>query len=429
VISMIKAYRVLIALLGICLVSQQVIANEGARKDLSPQSQQIVSTEQPELWTKVYAALDIWFEERDRLFDLIPVSLGHRRANNDLLDDVHFPVAIAALNEFQALHGETLTSDSLRRAMLQRDLMNLFIWSEEFGLPSALDQRRHELQKELAKVIRNLQLSREEILNLPDNYSAAIASGQFAAAFDPKQPQKPFLPPDLFSPDGDWVLLEDAMSTEPLAVFHRPVTLIFISIQDGRTATVAYLKRLREFPNPLRLTSREVVDSSTGLKSSVQAVLFSPDLPPLPAGTQAVLVHRAILIDNHGEPVPSPLTDSVQLRVYHSVDDYNSSTGTDDPPLAVFLYELAHVDPQFGRSDALIQIDVTPERRSSPLLECIHCHARPGIQSVNSYTRMSFDRPPKLGMLTSGDLNAESSRGVSRFRQSSGGRHLLELMR
>ena len=119
-------------------------------------------------------------------------------------------LALRVLDEFLRTHAETLIRDPLKRAMLQRDLWALFDWSVQQnsvpGRPEYKDEKR-ALQARLAEVMRRLALPQEQIKSLPDNYAQAMASGAFAAQYDPIQPQRIFLPPDLFDPRGPWVCI------------------------------------------------------------------------------------------------------------------------------------------------------------------------------------------------------------------------------
>lgn len=50
-------------------------------------------------------------------------------------------------------------------------------------------------------------------------------------------------------------------------------------------------------------------------------VLPNPALPQFPVGTQLALVRQMMLIDAEGKLVLSPLTESVQLRVYRRIPE------------------------------------------------------------------------------------------------------------
>lgn len=59
--------------------------------------------------------------------------------------------------------------------------------------------------------------------------------------------------------------------------------------------------------------------------------------PQFPADTETALVRRAILVSNEGEPILSPITETVQLRQYRSIPDRHAAfEGGNDPQVAEF---------------------------------------------------------------------------------------------
>jgi hypothetical protein len=168
-----------------------------------------------------------------------------------------------------------------------------------------------------------LALTPEQIKKLPDNYAAAVASGEFAKQFEPERPDRPFLP-DLFAVDGPWVCAGRAdgpVAPEHLEetgnnVFTNSAFLVFFRLPAGRAATLDYLKRLRSFDQPL------LVKTDDGYRK----YLPNPKLPQLSAGTEVALVRRALLIDSSHKILPTALTESVQLRVYREVPDMTVQT-------------------------------------------------------------------------------------------------------
>jgi hypothetical protein len=210
--------------------------------------------------------------------------------------------------------------DPARRAILQRDLWLVFNWLTHDGRP-----KDEALARALAKTIKRLALSETEIRDLPDNYATAAASGAFAKAYDPAKPAAAYLPPDLFQADGPWVsvgrtdgltapqhLREDGTNR-----FTNSVFLTFLRLPAGRAATVAYLKRVTAFDEPLMIPNAD--DAS---RRSLPFVP-NPKLPQFPKETELALVRRALLIDSDRRVVASPLTESVQIR-----------TMTTEPPAA-----------------------------------------------------------------------------------------------
>jgi hypothetical protein len=108
--------------------------------------------------------------------------------------------AVAALEGFLSEEAETRIGDPLKRAILQRDLWLAASWLA--GRDSPESRRTLEL---VARVIRRLALTSDQIARLPDNYAAAVASKEFSGSFDPEGRRGPYLPPELFQPDGPWV--------------------------------------------------------------------------------------------------------------------------------------------------------------------------------------------------------------------------------
>jgi hypothetical protein len=219
--------------------------------------------------------------------------------------------AVAALEKFVRDKGETLIDDPMKRAVLQRDLWLVFNWS--MGTPDGPARKR--LGALLADVIRRLALSPDRIARLPDNYAAAVASQTFPGRFDPEKPERAYLPPDLFKPDGPWVCVgRTDERTAPRHLdesnpFTNSVFLVFLKFPARRDATLDSLKRLAAFDQPLYLPN---TDAKT--QRSVPN-LPNPALPQWPKGTEVALVRRAMLVASNGRVVASPLTESVQVRV------------------------------------------------------------------------------------------------------------------
>jgi hypothetical protein len=336
--------------------------------------------------------------------------------------------ALRELDDFLRTHAENLIHDPLKRAMLQRDLWAVFDWSVE--RPSrqgsnehAYDDEKRELQERLAKVMHQVALTPEEIRSLPNNYDQAVASGEFAAKYDPAQPDRPFLPPDLFDPHGPWVELEGPGDPEPVARSHfsqfsaRSSFLIFVRLPEGRKAAFDYLRTLWSFPDPTIPSPRFAPDED---------VAPNPNLPQFPSGTQFALVRQMTLFDSEGKLVNTPITESVQFRVYSAV------VGRDGPLVPPFSYddlaarsgqrffEIVLSRPQFfsGKAGGLRATERDEKQffifgfpgpaqsleKSPPVLkECVVCHSKPGIGSVNSRNRLlpphqlQIDRPDADG--------------------------------
>jgi len=314
------------------------------------------------------------------------------RRSTFLTDGVSHEQALRLLDEFLQNDAEKLIDDPLRRAILQRDLWGVFVTTAD---PSLRRQpQRRELQKRLAQVMRRVALSAEQIQRLPDNLDAAVRSGHCSSAYDPDQPDRPFLPDDLLQADGPWVLVRSRLRKDDLAApLHvqategRSVFLLFIRLPEGRHAALNYLKTLKELPK-------------------------GTEIPQIPIGTQVALLRRVMLIDFTGTLRLTPLTESLQVRVYQKLaapDMYEFSlrrkhlfaerdgglhpTGRDQ----VNLFDLGFLGFESHLHPDPLENGVPPlnSRRTPVVMEsCVKCHAGPGIFGFQSMFAGHFDRPP-----------------------------------
>lgn len=398
-------------------------------------SQQSMYHADPEhLWNRLHTALFVRVGPDGRTYGqdrLEPLLWG---GSKHLLEDASRKRAVALLEEFLKNNGEKLIENPLKRAVLQRDLWLVFNWLEgdryhfyepELN-PEEVRAARDQLRAPLAAVIGRLALRPDQIESLPDNYAAAVASGNFPKRFDPAHPERPYLPPDLFAPDGPWVCVgrpDGPVAPEHLRdagtnVFTNSTFLLFLRLPAGRAATRDYLKRLRSFDQPLRVEAKK---PTIGMK-----YLPNPNLPPLPVGSEVALVRRALLIAAPNTPTASPLTESVQLRAYREVPEISPTT------LAAALdgenrraqswqsfheFRLSRSQLFAGRAGGLRAVGPdeqdfrTPfigwyrdefenaeyrapralersfsEASQSPIKQdCFACHSLPGIASFNSY--------------------------------------------
>jgi len=224
-----------------------------------------------------------------------------------------------------------LIKDPLKRALLQHDLW-MFLDGLE-GLPMSNfrsyamqgDTEREALRQKLVPILRQLALTPEEIRALPDNYAQAVKAKAFAPSFDPKDPERSFLPPDLWEPEGPWVLVgrekEAVLAEEHVKLMRgRSACFIFIALPDGRAATVDYVNSLKT----LRRTG---------------------SLPKPPVGTRVLLLRRAFVLDSKGDPHLSPLTEEIRIR---------ATLETADPgPAGIFDFALVRRDLIKGAAGGL----------------------------------------------------------------------------
>jgi hypothetical protein len=289
----------------------------GKSEEEGPAPVALYHADRNHLWNRLHAALmervgpDGKTYGADRLEPLLWLESKH------LLEGKAGERAVAVLEEFVEKRGEMLIDDPVKRALLQRDLWLVASWL----MGRTASDARKRLEVPLAKAIRRLALTPEQIAKLPDNYSAAVASERFAARFDPERPERSYLPPDLFKPDGPWVCV--GRKGGPVAPLHldthnpdpavNPFTnsafLVFLKLPGGRDATLRFLKELAAFDKPLHIAAPDETDRRNTL------LVPNPALPQMPKGAEVALVRRALLIDSSRRVVASPLVESVQLRV------------------------------------------------------------------------------------------------------------------
>ena len=365
----------------------------------------LYDADQRHIWNRLYRALyaRTGSNGREYGYDELDPLLWH--GTKYLVSEPTNRQVIVLLDEFLASHSERLISDPLKKAIFQRDLWSIFDWTTQADLGPP--QNRRALQLRLARIIRRLALSEEQIRALPDNYLEAIGSKKFAREYDAGRPEESFLPPDLLQPNSQWVPLS-AIGGEPVAPSHtqafsgRSVFLAFIRLPAGREATLAYLKNLSEFPKPWIQVRRDF-----------SRALPNPDLIQFPAGTQLALVRRMVLIDEKSNLVPTNLIESVQIRVHRSIprvieEGLNTDRNEARTSLDTYEFKLSRAKLFAGDSGGLRSvlrdekefplfqshgIDLfeelkgpdQSERDLRPVLNsCASCHFRPGIHGMLS---------------------------------------------
>ena len=383
----------------------------------SPQAAPAVTLYDPDpghIWNRLHEALFVRQDASGAIYGSDSLDPLLWLNSTHLLAGPSHQRALHVLDEFLQTHAENLISDPVKRAILQHDLWAIFdrAAEREPERPSKPEYQREkrELQTRLAEVLRRLALTSKQIESLPDNYAQAVTSGNLGKAYDPANRDRAFLPPDLFDQHGSWVEIENAGDPKPVAPQHltavsgRSRFLVFMHLPGGRQATFDYLRTLWEFPQPW------IVRSDAPLQTEA-----NPNLPSFPVGTEVALVRQMTLFDNHGNLVPAPITQSVQIRVYRTT----TITTTSDAKHASFLDEMmarsgqdfyeirlsrqqlfankagglravgpsereffkfnAHGDDQIESSGR------SPLNQYPPIIRfCAECHRGSGIQSLNT---------------------------------------------
>src|SRR5258706_923370 len=215
--------------------------------------------------------------------------------------------------------------------MLQRDLWMIFDVHN-----AALDPL---VRERISVLLRELALRDDQIRPLPDTY--AEATRRCSPQWDPVRRGAPFLPATLFDPDGPWILLTTdfpAAHRHDSFFQYRSAFLLFVRHPEGRQATADYVEKLRSNKWP-------------GV--------------PWVRGMEFVLLRRALLINDHGAPVPSSLTESIQVRHFFG------PTGNDQ---AFHKFELR-------RKDGRLQPFLPGEGKPSYAVSFEHFSAQLGLRT------------------------------------------------
>ena len=267
------------------------------------------------IWNRLYSAVFIRQDPDGRIYGADELDPLLWYDTKFLLADPSHQQAILALDDFLKDQGRNQIRDPIKRAVFEHDLWSVFDWS---ALPNRdYPGQRRDLQIRLAEILHRVALTKDEITSLPDNYKAAVDSGDFTRDYDPENPDRPFLPPDPFRIDGDWVFIGGNGGSPVVNVLSYPVSklhieafsgrsrfLEFIRLPKGRKATFDYLRSVWDFPEPW-IARRSMVALNSAM-------------PQFPDGTEMLLVRQMNLFDRDGSLVSAPLTESVQIRVFRN---------------------------------------------------------------------------------------------------------------
>ena len=196
----------------------------------------------------------------------------------------------------------------------------------------------------------------------------------------------------------------------------------------GRKATFDYLQTLWDFPQPW--IPRHDDDRH-------EQTIENPNLPQFPAGTEVALLRQMMLFDNQGNIEATPLTESVQIRVYRkitpmdlanpsTVDEAIDRSGQDfyqirlSRPLLFAnrsggLRATERNEKEFAMFNAFGPDEGEPSQFISldqyePVLHsCFICHSHGGVNSLNTRGRLlkpnwlQHDSAPSAGDRTNAD--------------------------
>lgn len=193
---------------------------------------------------------------------------------------------------------------ALRRLIFLRDLWAAFDglhqlhnkWEKREDDKVALDKalaRRDELRRRLARIMKRLELTEDEVREIPDAFQILSQSKLYPQAFDSSSESEPFFPTDLLDKEGPWVLYSSEQEPSAGGILHtnfvnqRSIFTLHLRTPDGREGGVKYLKEYTR-------TDRRVL---------------------VPPGTTLALLRRAIVPTREGKLLVSPLVESLQLIV------------------------------------------------------------------------------------------------------------------
>ena len=373
----------------------------GAKADAEAKvaSPQLFDTNPQHIWNRTHAALwakppgEATQDRIDAMFDRLSIREG--KAHDELK---------AILDEFNQAREVSENMPPLQHAVMQRDLLAGF-FSAIAGSEIPEDQ---PLRKAWAQAIQMVALTRDQILQLPDTYAAASAAPNAISTYDPAHPAA-YLPKDLLADNGPWLALrskEGARTPIARMHFHALMGLSAFEVRmrhpEGRKAGIAYLKDLEDMKNP-------------GYNEALT--------PQFPAGTQWALLRRAILADDQGRPVVSPIVESVQVRIfrditpggYGEIEEKQFSFEWEMPPtqlLSKFAFR-STTAADLPNSFFLQQtgVIVSPDA-GSLTIHCAVCHAASGIHAINSrelpFGSNKPNQPPVFVPTTNAEIAADA---------------------
>lgn len=224
---------------------------------------------------RVSTRLFVRTETGDRAIDpLYYPPYDSREGRTQLLDD---PTYSEFMSATQAALAENSPRPAIARAWMQSDLWSAYdIISEplfQVDRTQDLESRHAAALDALARLIRKLALTPEEIQSLPDNYAQAMNTLAL---------------PDLFHAQSGWVQVQwFPEHAHDSAAGYRRFSRIFVKPIRSAKSTQKLLDGLRD-------TERESTESLDG----------------------AAILIQLILIDSQGRLTPTHLTSEVEFRLF-----------------------------------------------------------------------------------------------------------------
>ncbi len=401
-----------------------------------PTENTIYDSDTNQLWNRLNETLFIRTAPDGDKYGLDRLDILYWAETKHLFTEPSHRQALTILDEFINTHGEKLIHDPLKRALLQRDLSELFDWSAQPWPRMGYAQERRELQNRLVVAIRRLALTTNEIAALSDNYAQAVKNNL------------PGLPQGLLQANSDWVTIginvldggryrrHDQVAPGHTYSFEdRSQFFVLLHFPDGKPAAISYLNQLNSFqPNWITQTNENTHEPF---------VKLSPDPPQFPTNTEWALVRKMRVIDDEGHMQLTSITESIQVRRYLEIpttnlfnrsiiaraqqfSEFNMSHKQNGALRAVAKDETDFLIVQFRSMGMDVfewktnvsAMDLDHEQHYA-LKSCVDCHSLPGIYSVESYRQLLNNslskRTPKLSELSFEDQKSSTGLKYSQY--------------
>ena len=410
----------------------------------APDGNTIYDPDPNHLWNRLNETLFVRTAQDRKKYGLDELDILYWFRTTNLLAGTSQQQAISILDEFINKHGEQLIRNPLKRALLQRDLWELFDWTALPWPNAPYAPERKELQNRLVLVIRRLALTTNEIASLPDNYSIQAEAGRL-----------PDLPQGLFETNGDWVTLApDPNGFEEITPMHdrssggRSAFLVMLRLPGGRQATLSYLDQLRSLEHFWIYQTN--TDSFATTNSPREILTLNTNLPQFPTNTEWAIMRRMLVIDTDGNIQPTRITESIQLRRYLAIappamvmmTNHNGGVSAQFiPPQTFFEFQMNRrrnsglrevaehekdfmfvhfmgmgIDPFEWKSNEP-QVPDSSTFKGTVLESCRTCHAAPGIYSVTVYAGLFHPRSIDPPQLFNFDANREMDASINWKRE------------
>lgn len=199
----------------------------------------------------------------------------------------------------------------LRRVIFLRDLWAAFDGLEQLHMGLILRQdddealkkaivRSDELRSRLARVMKRLELSDEEVRTLPDAITIVSEKALYPKSFDPARGDKAFFPSELLDQNGPWLTYSSEQepsiggTVHTKFADHRSIFTLHLRAPDGRAGGLKF------FQDYIRADRRLQI----------------------PPGSTLALLNRAVVPTRSGKLLVSPLVESLQMIVVTPPEDH-----------------------------------------------------------------------------------------------------------